>query len=80
MLGISSILGVGIASYSIPFLVHRLGWYGTLRVTSFAHVVLFPLIALAGVMGRIESGIGWATGVLLFLVLVAYEIGETSFT
>jgi len=80
MLAISSILGVLIAKDGITFFVRRLGWYGTLRTTAFAHVVLFPLIALAGAIARYEGGIGSMTGMMLLLVLIAYEIGETSFT
>ncbi|CAD6569394.1 MAG: hypothetical protein TREMPRED_005212 [Tremellales sp. Tagirdzhanova-0007] len=80
MLGLSSILGVLIATYAIPIFVRPLGWYGTLRITACAHVVLFPSIALAGVIARYEGEIGWMTSLVLFFVLVAYEIGETSYT
>ena len=80
MLGLSSILGVLIATYVVPVFVRPLGWYGTLRITACAHVFLFPLIALAGVIARYEEGIGWMTGLVLFFVLVAYEVGETSYT
>jgi hypothetical protein len=80
MLAFSSILGVVVGTTVVPLLVRRLGWYGTLRTTSAAHVALFPLIGLAGMIANLEGGVGKRTSVVLGLVLVAYEIGETSFT
>ena len=80
VLALSSVFGVLVAAYGIPVLVRRLGWYGALRITAAAHVALFPLIALAGVIARHEGRIGWGTSTVLVLVLLAYEIGETSYT
>jgi hypothetical protein len=80
MLASSSFFGALIATYGVPFLVRRRGWYGTLRITAFGHVLLFPLIALAGYTAQLEGGVERYTAIVLFAVLVCYEIGETSFT
>ena len=80
MLGISSGLGFFIASCVLPRFEARYGWYRTLRITSFAHVLLFPLIIVTGLIARAQGGVGsWAYPVLAML-LISYEIGETSFT
>lgn len=80
MLGVSSVVGVVVATYGTPLFTHRLGWYRSLRLTSLAHVAVFPLIALTGVVAGLEGGVGVVSGLLMFCVLVGYEIGEISFT
>ena len=80
MLAISSITGVAVAAFVTPIFTRKLGWYRALRLTSLAHVVLFPLIAFAGVVAQWEGGVGIWTGMVMFAVLTSYEVGEISFT
>jgi hypothetical protein len=80
MLAISSITGVTVATLVTPIFTRKLGWYRALRITSLAHVALFPMIAFAGVVAQWEGGVGRWTGIVVFAVLVLYEIGEISFT
>lgn len=79
MLAISSVLGVIVGTYGTAFLTRRFGWYRSLKIASFFHVVLFPLITLTGIAAQLESGVGPITASLILLVLVTYEIGELSF-
>jgi hypothetical protein len=81
MLATSSGLGIIFGTYVLPLLVRKTcGWYSVLRIASLAHVVLFPLIALAGVTARAENGLGPLTIAVIGLILVAYEVGEISYT
>lgn len=82
MLAVSSILGVLVGTYAIPDLVSKLnlGWYATLRYSAFAHVCLFPLIALTGCLAKWENGLGPCTIAIIGLVLLCYEFGEMGYT
>lgn len=74
-------IGVLVASIAIPLLVRRVGWYGTLRMTSFRPCRPLPSHRSCRCYSEIYDGcVGWRTGVVLLLVLIAYEIGENSFT
>jgi hypothetical protein len=79
LLAVSSGLGVVVGTWVIPILSSRYGWYGALRLTSFCHVVLFPVIAIAGATSRWEGGVGHVTGSIILILLVVYEVAETSF-
>ena len=80
MLATSSILGVIVAASVTPIFTRKLGWYRALRLTSLAHVALFPLIAVTGIVARWEGKVGGWTGAVILCVLVCYELGEISFT
>jgi hypothetical protein len=80
MLAISSVLGVAVAAILTPHLARRFGWYKATRYTSLGHVILFPMIAVTGIVAQTEGRAGLWTLMCMGVVLVSHEIGETSFS
>ncbi|ORX41157.1 major facilitator superfamily domain-containing protein [Kockovaella imperatae] len=80
MLAISSLLGFFVSSNVMPLLSDRYGYYRTLRLTSFAHVMLFPSVSVLSLMARYQGGVKiWSLPVLA-IIMVCYEVGEVSYT
>ena len=80
VLGLTSTLCVFVTSCLIRHPEEKRDLYKTLRFTSFAHVILFPSIALTGIYARWEGGKGgWTVGMVL-VTLGYYEMGEMSYT
>lgn len=73
-------MGIAVATIVVPIFTRKFGWYRGIKFCAFAHIILFPLVGMAGHFARLEGGVGYCCGGTIVFIVLAYEIGELGFT